>query len=169
MSWLLRTSSWILLAGWFGSYSLFAFVIAPTAFTVLPSHHVAGELVSPVLRSLHQYGIAAGALLGLLAWVRRQGPVTSVLPLILAGLCAFSEYRVTPAITAVEPHAFGEAVVAEAAQQFSRLHQASRFLFGLILVGVLALIGLHARAEVDPRGQRPAGTTADATVSATAD
>ena len=46
---LLRGLLWLLLGTWIGSWLLFALVVAPTAFRVLPSTHVAGTLVAPVL------------------------------------------------------------------------------------------------------------------------
>jgi len=153
MAWLLRTATWVLLGGWLGSWGLFAFVVAPTAFRVLPSHAVAGDLVSPVLAALHHYGIAAGLALGLLALLLRRGAVAVVLPLVLSGVCAASEYGVTPAIAALGPSAFGPAMEAAAAARFSELHQLSRLLFGLVEVGVLVLIGLQARVEQVPAGR----------------
>jgi len=153
MIWLLRTCSWILLAEWFGSFALFALLIAPTAFQVLPTHAVAEDLVSPMLSALHRYGVLAGLALGVLSWLTRRGAVAVALSLVLALLCGVSEYAVTPGITAVEPRAFGEAMEPEAAKRFSDLHQTSRLLFGLVELGVLALIGLHAR----PSAPRDAG------------
>ena len=55
----LRATEALLLGGWFGSWALFALVIAPTAFRELPSGEIAGQLVGPVLRVLHYYGIVA--------------------------------------------------------------------------------------------------------------
>jgi len=147
MNWLLRTCTWVLLGGWLGSFGLFAFVIAPTAFRVLPSHAVAGDLVSPVLALLHVYGIVAGICLGLLGWLANRGRAAILLPLALAAVCATSEYAVTPAIEAVEPLVFGDTMTPEAARRFSDLHEMSRMLFGLVWLGVLGLIVLHARTE----------------------
>jgi hypothetical protein len=155
MAWLLRTSAWLLLAGWFGSWALFAFVVAPTAFQVLPSHAVAGDLVSPVLAALHHYGIGAGLALALLGIAMRLGIVPVALPLLLAGVCAASEYGVTPAIAWVEPRAFGEAMEPAAAGRFATLHQTSRLLFGGVLLGVLVLIGFHASTSGGRPPERP--------------
>jgi hypothetical protein len=156
MSWLLRTCSWVVLAAWFGSWALFAFVVAPTAFRVLPSHTVAGDLISPVLGWLHLYGIGAGVSLAAIGWVIHRGWLEIALALVLAAVCAASEFAVTPAIAAVGPQAFGAAVEPGAAGRFSDLHQTSRMLFGLVLLGVLALIGLHARTETaDGRNADP--------------
>ena len=144
-SWLLRTASWLLLGGWFGSWGLFAVVIAPTAFQVLPTQAAAGDLVGPVLGILHNFGIFAGVSLAALAVLRRQGWLLIALPLGLAALCAGSEYGITPAINAVQPQSFGSSQQANAADRFSMLHQASRYLFGTVELGVLGLIVLQAR------------------------
>jgi len=45
---------------WLGGLIFFAFVVAPTAFAVLPSRHLAGSVVGRSLGSLHWMAIAAG-------------------------------------------------------------------------------------------------------------
>ncbi len=146
MNWLLRTALWLLLGGWFGAWTLFGLVIAPTAFQVLPSQAAAGALVGPVLATLHNYGIAAGLGMAALAALSRRGPTLALLPICLALLCAISEYGVTAAIDEVLPKSFA-ALQEPAAARFAELHQTSRLLYGSIGLGVLALIGLHVLAE----------------------
>lgn len=143
--WVLRATAWALLAGWFGSFGLFALVIAPTAFQVLPSQAAAGALVSPVLGTLHNYGIVAGVALSAIAAGMRRGPWLVAAPLALAAVCAFSEYWITPGIAEVQPRSFGEQHEAAAAERFSDLHQVSRYLFGIVGFGTLGLIVAYAR------------------------
>ena len=45
---------------WLGGLIFFAFVLAPTAFSVLPSRHLAGSLVGRSLATLHWMGIISG-------------------------------------------------------------------------------------------------------------
>src|SRR6516165_6661956 len=45
---------------WLGGLIFFAFVVAPTAFSVLPTRHLAGNLVARSLHSLHWMGLVAG-------------------------------------------------------------------------------------------------------------
>jgi Domain of unknown function (DUF4149) len=45
---------------WLGGLIFFAFVLAPTAFSVLPSRHLAGSLVGRSLGTLHWMGIISG-------------------------------------------------------------------------------------------------------------
>ena len=84
-----RSALWLCLAGWIGGFGLFALVVAPTAFRVLPSTEIAGTLVGPVLEALHLYGAAAGLLLALLAWRLGRGPLLCLLPLVLTVACLY--------------------------------------------------------------------------------
>src|SRR5712692_5696176 len=45
---------------WLGGLIFFSFVVAPTAFSVLPSRHLAGSVVSRSLSALHWMGLASG-------------------------------------------------------------------------------------------------------------
>jgi len=45
---------------WLGGLIFFAFVLAPTAFTILPTRHLAGNLVARSIHILHWMGLIAG-------------------------------------------------------------------------------------------------------------
>lgn len=45
---------------WLGGLIFFAFVLAPTVFGVLPTRHLAGNVVARSLSSLHWIGIVSG-------------------------------------------------------------------------------------------------------------
>jgi uncharacterized membrane protein len=45
---------------WIGGLIFFAFVLAPTAFSVLPTTHLAGNVVGRALGKLHWIGIVSG-------------------------------------------------------------------------------------------------------------
>lgn len=47
---------------WLGGLIFFAFVLAPTVFSVLPTRHLAGNVVARSLSSLHWIGIISGIL-----------------------------------------------------------------------------------------------------------
>jgi uncharacterized membrane protein len=47
---------------WLGGLIFFAFVLAPTAFAVLPSRHLAGSVVGRSLGALHWMAIIAGVI-----------------------------------------------------------------------------------------------------------
>jgi len=144
MNRLLLAARWLTLGGWLGSWALFAFVIAPTAFRVLPSGEVAGALVAPVLRTLHLYGLFAGCVLFAIAFAFREGTLRIGLPALLALLCAITEFGVTGAITDIRPSTFGPGTPEGAAERFSQLHMVSRALFGVILGGVAWLSVLQS-------------------------
>ena len=122
----LRATLWLVLGSWLGAWLLFAVGVAPTAFRVLPSSEIAGSLVGPLLRLLHLSGIAAGLGLACLTAVLGRSRMLIVLPLVLAGLCALSEFWITASIAVIRPEAFGVGATAEAAARFSSLHTASR-------------------------------------------
>ena len=140
-----RSVLWWLLAAWLGSWLCFALVIAPNAFQVLPSPELAGRLVSPVLRTLHWLGAAAGVGLALLAWLLGRGRLLIWLPLVLAAGCVASELGITPQLAAIRDHAFGPDGRVEAVVRYRRLHGLSMVVFSAVLVGVLALVPLHVR------------------------
>jgi hypothetical protein len=45
---------------WLGGLIFFAFVVAPTAFAVLPTRHLAGNVVTRSINGLHWIGIISG-------------------------------------------------------------------------------------------------------------
>lgn len=45
---------------WIGGIIFFAFVVAPTLFTVLPTHDLAGKVVARSLGALHWMGLVSG-------------------------------------------------------------------------------------------------------------
>ncbi len=57
---ILRFLMLISLVVWIGGLIFFAFVLAPTAFTVLPSTHLAGNVVGRALGKLHWIAIFSG-------------------------------------------------------------------------------------------------------------
>jgi uncharacterized membrane protein len=57
---ILRFLMLLSLVVWIGGLIFFAFVLAPTAFTVLPNTHLAGNVVGRALGKLHWIGIFSG-------------------------------------------------------------------------------------------------------------
>lgn len=147
VNWGLRGLHHLLLGTWLGSWLLFGLVVAPIAFRVLPSTNVAGQLVGPILDTLHVGGIVAGLALALVALGRRQGPFRIALPLLLAVICAASQFGVTAGIEQVRPVAFGPDATSGGAERFSELHQLSRLLYGVTGVGLILLTLLPARSS----------------------
>jgi hypothetical protein len=151
-SWL-RGVLWLLLGGWLGAWTFFAFAVAPTAFRVLPSTEIAGQLVGPLLAALHLYGAAAGiALAGLARALGRSGACLWI-PLAMSGSCLVSEFGVTPAIAETRALAFGASGSPEMAARFQLLHQISMAIYTAVGVAGLALVAIHARADAAARGR----------------
>ena len=144
---LLRTVLWILLGGWVGSWLLFALVVAPTAFRVLPSPEAAGSLVGPVLDALHLYGAAAGLALAALALALRRGPVRVALPLLMSAACLYSQFGVSAELAEIRHLAFGPQGSEAVAARFNALHRLSMEIYSGVLVAALALVGLHAISD----------------------
>ena len=67
----LRFIRLLALALWIGSIFFFAAVLAPTAFSVLPSRTLAGQMVSHSLFTLHWIGLACGLVFLLAAFCWR--------------------------------------------------------------------------------------------------
>jgi hypothetical protein len=147
---LLRVLLWLLLGTWIGSWLCFALVVAPTAFRVLPSTHVAGTLVAPVLDALHLYGVAAGVGLAALAAALHRGRLRGVLPLVMAAACLYSQFGVSAEMAEIRDQVFGPQGSELLAARFNQLHRVSMSIYSAILVGALALLGLHASSEASP-------------------
>ena len=145
MNWGLRGLHHLLLGTWLGSWVLFALVVAPTAFRVLPSGTAAGQLVGPILDTLHLGGIVVGLALALVALGSRQGLFRIALPLLLAAICAASQFGSTAAIDEVRPVAFGPGATPRGAERFSQLHQWSQILYFATGVGLILLTLLPPR------------------------
>jgi uncharacterized membrane protein len=61
MTWL-KAVMLLCLIVWIGGILFFAFVLAPTVFTVLPTHELAGNVVNPSLSRLHWMGVISGCI-----------------------------------------------------------------------------------------------------------
>ena len=151
----LRSTLWLTLGGWVGSWALFALVIARLAFRVLPSPEIAGHLVRPVLNVLHWYGAGAGALLAVLALALRRGRLLIALPIALSAACLVTQLGVTPQLEAIRDLAFGPAGNVEAAARYRHLHGISMAIFSVVLMGAIGLVVLHVREELSKAGDSP--------------
>jgi len=144
----LRVALWLLLGGWIGAWLCFGLVVAPTAFRVLPSMDLAGQLIGPVLDTLHWYGAVAGTLLALLGWTLGRSRSLVLLSLVAAALCAFSQLGITPRIAMLRPLAFGPQGSPEIAARFHQLHQLSVMIFVGVGLSTLILLAGHVRADL---------------------
>jgi uncharacterized membrane protein len=155
MSWL-RTLMLLCLIVWIGGIIFFAFVLAPTVFTVLPSRELAGNVVNPSLSKLHWMGIFSGLifLICSLAYNQirhaqlRAFSATHVLLVLMLALTLISQLSITPRMRTlradmgvVENVPYSDA----RRMEFNRLHQRSTRAEGSVLLLGLIVVALTAR------------------------
>ena len=141
---------------WIGGIIFFAFVLAPAAFSVLPTRHLAGQLVTRTLAVLHWMGLLSGFLFAVtsMAYARAtQGaahPLAArhVLVYAMLLLTIVSQFGISPRMHALR-NSMGEIdnVPSDnpARMQFNALHAWSTRLEGTVLLLGLATLYLTAR------------------------
>jgi Domain of unknown function (DUF4149) len=152
--WMLRTVMSLALIVWIGGIIFFAFVIAPTLFSVLPAA-LAGNVVSPTLTKLHWIGLFSGGIFLLCSlaydWAKhsqlRLFSATHILIALMLLLTAVSQFAITPRMRALRQGPSGlEAPNARA--EFNRLHMwSTRTEGGVLLLGLVVVILTARRAE----------------------
>jgi hypothetical protein len=149
---LLAFAEALILAVWLGSMIFFSFAVAPSAFAVLPSRHLAGEVVNSSIGKLEILGLIAGGVLLLIqvaGWKRSQiGTFSKVLRLfgllIMIAAAAGSKFWISPSmrtLRAVMGGAIDDVAPGDPLRiQFDALHQYSVALMGTaMLAGVVVL------------------------------
>ena len=144
---------------WLGSLIFFAFVLAPTAFSpgLLPTRHLAGEIVSRSLGALHWMGIISGTVFLITSAIYNRITTGNARPLasrhllivLMLLLTVISQFVISPKMHALRI----QAGVIDDAQpdsplrmEFDRLHVWSeKFEQAVFLLG-LATLFLTARA-----------------------
>ena len=136
----------LLVASWLGAAVLFAAVVAPAAFSVLPSRALAGALVGRVLPAVFIAGLVV-ALLALGIGFRDGAPFLKarLLSAVLVALsCAAAHFLVGPRIERLRQtigSPVGElAVEDERRVAFGRLHRASVGWLGAAIVGATCYV-----------------------------
>jgi uncharacterized membrane protein len=156
MGFVLRAVRLLTMVVWVGGLIFFAFVLAPVAFSVLPSTHAAGLVVRGTLGILHPMGKACGGLFLLAtavlwsrAGTRGRGLLVTQMLLVTVMLAAtlYVQRRIIPAMERDRFAAGGEIDAAPpdnpARVDFERLHPLSEKVEGAVLlmgVGVVAMM-----------------------------
>ena len=146
----------VLLAAWLGAAVLFATVVAPAAFAVLPSRTLAGALVGRVLPVLFVAGLVVA-----LAGLALDRASTGILPRVRRGAlvavavaCGAAQFVVAPRIERMRDEIGGPIEqIAEGDPRrvtFGRLHAISVGWLGLAMLGAAATIVL---ASITPRSR----------------
>jgi uncharacterized membrane protein len=137
---------------WIGGIIFFAFVLAPTLFTVLPNTQLAGSVVSPTLSKLHWIGLVSGAVFLLASVFYNWGKflrfrlltASHVLVVLMMALTAVSQFAITPSLKELrEQRALADG--GDARAEFDRLHAWSARTEGGVLFLGLVVVVLTAR------------------------
>ena len=142
---------------WIGGLIFFAFVLAPTAFTVLPSTHLAGNVVGRALGKLHWIAIFAGIvfLISSLLYSRISDgtahlfALRHVLICLMLGLTLLSQFWIIPRMDTLRAQVgdFSSVPIDNPARvQFDALHVWSTRVEIVVLLSGLIVIYLTASA-----------------------
>jgi len=142
---------------WIGGLIFFAFVLAPTAFGVLPDTHLAGNVVGRALGKLHWIAIFSGIvfLFSSLLYSRLTDgtahafAMRNVLIVLMLALTLFSQFWIIPRMDTLRAQVGNFAQVPldnPARMQFDALHVWSTRVEGAILLLGLVAVYLTASA-----------------------
>jgi len=140
---------------WTGGLIFFAFVLAPTAFQVLPDTHLAGNVVGRALSKLHWIAIVSGILflLSSLTYSRLSDgtahlfALRHVLICLMLGLTLVSQFWIIPRMDTLRAQVGGFARVTldnPVRVQFDALHAWSTRVEGAVLLFGLVAVYLTA-------------------------
>jgi hypothetical protein len=139
-----------ILGAWIGALSFFV-GLARAAFEVVPDPAAAAHVVGRMLAPLEFGGSGAGLVVAALGGVLGRGRASVALGLAVAATCLVNQVGIVPLLSGIHP---GD-LSAGAGLRFSHLHTLSMTLLGATFLGVLALWGLHLRAEWVEAGAVP--------------
>jgi uncharacterized membrane protein len=160
----LRFMQLLAMSIWVGGLAFFAFVLAPTAFTVLPSIHEAGLMVGSALKLFDKVELVCGAvflattaLMFKQATMRIRGryELEFLLAVVMIVATGYLTWNVIPAMDQDQRQAGGDVNAVEptnpARIHFDKLHARSERVAGTVLLlglGVLFLMSReHTRVE----------------------
>jgi uncharacterized membrane protein len=142
---------------WIGGLSFFAFVLAPTAFTVLPDTHLAGNVVGRALGKLHWIAIVSAVLflISSLLYSRltigtgHVFAIRNVLIVVMLALTLVSQFWIIPRMDTLRSSVgdFAKVTIDNPARvQFDALHVWSTRVEGAVLLLGLVAVYLTASA-----------------------
>ena len=140
---------------WIGGIIFFAFIEAPTLFTVLPSTRLAGDVVNPSLSKLHWMGLVSGVVFLICSVLYNQlryerlklFAASHVFVVLMLVLTAISQFRITPRMGALreEMRTAANPPASSPRDEFDRLHAwSTRLESGVLLLGI-GVVALTAR------------------------
>lgn len=137
---------------WIGGIIFFAFVLAPTLFSVLPTTKLAGDVVNATLTKLHWMGLVSGVVFLaaslLYNWQKyvqlRLFMVSHVFVVLMLAFTMVSQFGITPRMRELRSSpALMESLLGRA--EFDSLHEWSTRLEGGVLLLGLGVVILTAR------------------------
>jgi len=154
---ILRYLMFLSLVLWIGGLIFFAFVLAPTAFQILPNTHLAGNVVGRALGKLHWIAIISGIvfLITSLLYSRLTSgtahlfAMRHVLIILMLGLTLLSQFWIIPKMDTLRASVgdFAQVPLTEPARvQFDKLHIWSTRVEGAVLILGLVVIYLAGSA-----------------------
>jgi len=157
----LRYLMFLSLVVWIGGLIFFAFVLAPTAFQVLPNPHLAGNVVGRALGKLHWIAIVSGLvfLLSSLLYSRLTDGTAQLFAMrhllicLMLGLTLFSQFWIIPRMDTLRAQVGDFATVTldnPLRVQFDALHVWSTRVEGAVLLLGLVVVYLAASALGHP-------------------
>ncbi|HQR32543.1 MAG TPA: DUF4149 domain-containing protein [Blastocatellia bacterium] len=149
-----------LLSCWLGVMAFFSFVVAPAAFKVLPTQHLAGQVVSRTLGVTEVIGLIIGGVL-LVLLLAARGRKTKAFQFELAVVALMTAAMAMSKVVSGWMHSLrlqaGEGLYAlpmsdPVRSSFDRLHKYSVGLTGLAMLGAIVLIVILIRRTDGARG-----------------
>jgi uncharacterized membrane protein len=152
--WFLKFLMLLALIIWIGGIIFFAFVLAPTLFSVLPTTRLAGDVVNATLSKLHWMGLVSGVVFLICSllynWQKyvqlRPFALGHVFVVLMLAFTMVSQFGITPRMRELRlsPSTI-ESPVGRA--EFDDLHAWSTRLEGGVLLLGLGVVGLTAKRE----------------------
>jgi len=136
---------------WIGGIIFFAFVLAPTLFSVLPTTKLAGDVVNATLTKLHWMGLVSGVVFLVCSllynWQKyvqlRPFALSHVFVVLMLAFTMFSQFGITPRMRELRSSPAMMDSVSRA--EFDSLHEWSTYLEGGVLLLGIGIVGLTAR------------------------
>jgi uncharacterized membrane protein len=142
---------------WIGGVIFFAFILAPTLFSVLPTTKLAGDVVNATLTKLHWMGLFSGVVFLLSSllynWQKhvqlRPFMLSNVFVVLMLAFTIISQFGITPRMRELRSN-LSIMDSSSGRIEFDRLHAWSTRLEGGVLFLGLGVVILTARRFENP-------------------
>ena len=136
---------------WVGGIIFFAFVMAPTLFSVLPTTKLAGDVVNATLTKLHWMGLFSGVVFLICSlgynWQKhvqlRPFMASHIFVVLMLAFTVISQFGITPRMRELRSSPAMMDSIGRA--EFDSLHEWSTYLEGGVLLLGIGIVGFTAR------------------------